>query len=348
MTMERRRFQWLAATTLLAAGLHVATPAGPHSWHWLHLVAQQLYYVPILMAAAWFGMRVTLGTTAAVSALSVVHVLKDWAGLPMVQAEELAQLAGFWVIAPVSAALFGRERRALEQVRLAHEETLGALASSLELRERYTGGHSRRVRDYALLLADEMAIRDAGFRASLAQGALLHDVGKIGIPDDILLKPAPLEDGERAVMRRHPEMGASLVGDIVWLRPARELIRAHHERYDGSGYPRGLSGAAIPLAARIFAVADAFDALTTDRPYHDALSWREAARIVARGRASQFDPDVADAFVRIPFEGWSRVAAGTGVTLRCDPSSGASGPAVRVPDGPAALSLEAGAGRESR
>lgn len=314
--MEPRRFRWLVAATLLAAGLHMAAPAGPHSWHWVHLVAQRLYFVPILMAAAWFGMRVTLWTTAAVSALSVVHVLRDWAGLPMVQAEELAQVVGFWVIAPVSAALFDRERRALEQVRLAHEETLGALASSLELRERYTGGHSRRVRDYSVLLADELGIRDAGFRASLAQGALLHDVGKIGIPDYILLKPAPLEDEERTVMRRHPEMGASLVGDIGWLGTARELIWAHHERFDGSGYPRGLAGAAIPLAARIFAVADAFDALTTDRPYHDALSWEEAAETVASGRASQFDPGVADAFLRIPFDEWSRVAASTGVTLR--------------------------------
>ena len=336
--MEPRRFRWLVAAILLAAGLHRAAPAGPHAWHWLHLVAQQLYYVPILMAAAWFGMRVTLGTTLAVSILSVVHVLRDWAGLPMVQAEELAQVVSFWVIAPVSAALFAREWRALGEVRLAHQETLGALASSLELRERYTGGHSRRVRDYALLLADELGIRDAGFRANLAQGALLHDVGKIGIPDNILLKPAPLEDEERAVMRRHPEMGASLVGDIAWLRPARELIRTHHERYDGSGYPRGLAGLAIPLAARIFAVADAFDALTTDRPYHDALYWQEAAETVASGRASQFDPDVADAFLRVRFQDWALVAKKGGADLRRGPLAA---PAVRGPRGEQAASVGA-------
>lgn len=344
--MQPHRLRWVVAATLLAAGLHMAVPAGPHSWHWLHLVAQRLYYVPILAAAAWFGTRVTLGTTAVVSVLSVVHVVNDWAGLPMVQAEELAQVAGFWIIAPVAAAFFARERHALEEVRVAHDETLGALASSLELRERYTGGHSRRVRDYSLLLADEMGLADGSFRAGLAQGALLHDVGKIGIPDEILLKPAPLAEAERAVMRRHPELGAALVGDIAWLRRAGELVQAHHERYDGSGYPRGLAGAAIPIAARIFAVADAFDALTTDRPYHAALSWEEAAAAIADGRGSQFDPDAADAFLRIPFEEWRRAAERTGVTLRRTPSSAASGPAVPGAVPSAQVEREAGSGRE--
>ena len=211
-----------------------------------------------------------------------------------------------------------------------HATTLGALAGSLELRESYTGGHSRRVRGYSLLLADEMGIRDVAFRSSLAQGALLHDVGKIGIPDRILLKQGPLGVEERSAMLRHPELGASLVGEMAWLRAARELILAHHERYDGAGYPRGLAGPAIPLAARIFAVADAFDALTADRPYHDALSWQEAAEIVASGRATQFDPDVADAFLCVPFDEWSRVAASTGVTLRRSASNGESGRLVRA------------------
>lgn len=326
MSVRRRRLGALVAVTLVAAGVHAATPAGPHSWHWLHLAARQLYYVPILIAAAWFGTRATLATTALVSMLSIGHALTDWAGLPMVQAEELAQVVGFWAIGSVAAVLFERERRALEQVRRAHGETLEALASSLELRERYTGGHSRRVRDYSLLVADELGVRDAVFRESLAQGALLHDVGKIGIPDRILLKPAPLTPEERSVMRGHPELGASLVGEMAWLGAARELIRTHHERYDGSGYPRGLAGEAIPAAARIFAVADAFDALTTDRPYHAALSWEEAASTIAHGRASQFDPEAADAFLGIPFEEWSRVAERTGVRLRRSPAGSASDP----------------------
>lgn len=314
---SKTRDLWLvAAVTAASATIHALTPAGPHSWHWLHVVSARLYYIPILLSVRSFGFSGAVATAAAVTALTFIHVVRDWSGLPMVQAEQAAEIATFWLVGLVSASLFRRERRARDATRVAHEETLAALAGSLELRERYTAGHSRRVRDYALLIADEMGLRDPAFLASLAQGALLHDVGKIGIPDRILLKPGPLGEDERNAMRRHPDLGASLVGDIAWLRTARELILAHHERYDGAGYPRGLAGAAIPLAARIFTVADAFDALTTDRPYHDALSWEEAASKVAGGRGSQFDPDAADAFLRIPFEAWARVAAITGVTLR--------------------------------
>jgi HD-GYP domain-containing protein (c-di-GMP phosphodiesterase class II) len=303
------------------ATVHALTPAGPHSWHWLHVVSAKLYYLPILLSARGFGFPGAVAAAAVVTALTLIHVVRDWAGSPMVQAEEIAEIATFWLVALVSASLFRSERRAHEATRLAHEETLAGLAASLELRERYTAGHSSRVRDYALLVAGEMGLRDPAFLANLARGALLHDVGKIGIPDRILLKPGALGEEERSAMRRHPEMGASLVGHVASLGAARELILAHHERYDGTGYPRGLAGAAIPLAARVFTVADAFDALTTDRPYHDALSWEEAASKVAAGRGSQFDPDAADGFLRIPFEAWARVAEATGVTLR----RGASG-----------------------
>lgn len=304
----------IAGGVLLTAAVHVALPAGPHSWHWLHLLAQKLYYVPILMTASWFGLGATLGTTLAVSLFFGFHVLKDWAGLPMVQADQIAEIANFWLVAIVAGLLFTRERRALDEVRFAHGETLTALASSLELREPYTAGHSRRVRDYALLLADAMGLAEEGLRSAVAVGALLHDVGKIGIPDRIL-KEGPLGEEEWRDMRRHPDLGAALIGDIRFLAAARELVRAHHERYDGSGYPRGLAGDAIPLGARIFAVADAFDALTTERPYHCALDPTEASRRIAAGRGSQFDPAVVDAFLRVPREAWSRVASADSVAL---------------------------------
>ncbi len=322
------RAMTVVAGAALVAALHALAPAGPHAWHWVHLVAAQLYFVPILLAAAWLGVRATVGVTLAVSALSVAHIARNWAGLPMVQAEQLAQITTYWLVALVSATLLRREREARETLRRAHEETLAALAGSLELRERATAGHSLRVRDYALLVAGEMGFHDPVFLASLAQGALLHDVGKIGIPDRILLKPAPLDPWELTVMRRHPEMGASLVGEIASLGAARELILAHHERYDGKGYPRGLAGAAIPLAARVFAACDALDALTADRPYRNALTWEAAVSEIAGGRGSQFDPEVTDAVLRIPFDEWSRVAVGTGVTLRRAPpnESASAGP----------------------
>lgn len=322
MDARARDLATAAAVTTAAAAVHAFAPAGPHAWHGLHLVSAKLYYVPILLSARSFGFRGAVAAASAVTALTLVSAAVDWAAWPMVQFEQVAEVATFWLVGLLAAMLLGRERRAREATRAAHEETLAALAASLELRERYTAGHSRRVRDYALRLADELDLREPAFLASLAQGALLHDIGKIGIPDWILLMPAPLGPDERLIMRRHPVLGAELVDKIGWLRPARELILTHHERYDGKGYPRGLQGEAIPLAARVFAVADTFDALTTERPYHAAVAWEDAACTLAAGRGSQFDPAPVDAFLRVPFEDWVRIASATGMALR-GPSAGA-------------------------
>jgi len=315
-TSTRVRLQWMLTSAVVAAVLHTVTPAGPHTWHWLHLLAQKLYYVPILLAASWFGWRAAIGTALAVSALYLRHVLLDWAAFPMIQTEEAAEIASFLLVACITGVLFRRIHRALEQVRAAHEETLVALASSLELRERYTAGHSRRVRTYSLILADAMGITDSAFLESLAQGALLHDVGKIGIPDRVLLKSGSLTLQEIQHMRTHPALGAELVDRIAFLGPAADVVRYHHERYDGTGYPTGLRGQAIPLAARIFAVADTLDALTTDRPYHKGVSFEEAAAVIAQNAGWQFDPRVVDAFSRTPFEEFERGASSTGSTLR--------------------------------
>ena len=308
----------IAGTTILAAALHLALPAGSHPWYWLHLVAGKLYLIAILLAAARLGLRAALATAGAASGLFAIHVVRQWAGLPMVQADQWAALVDFWLVAGVAGALFERVRRDAAELRVAHEETLAALAGSLELREPYTGGHSRRVRGYSLLLAEEMGLTDDEFRTGLARGALLHDIGKIGIPDRILLKEASLTGDEWRLMRRHPDLGASLLGDIPFLQKTRELVRAHHERHDGSGYPRGLAGEGIPLEARIFSVADAFDALTTNRPYRPGASWTEATRQIAEGHGSQFAPEIVDAFLRVPFDEWSRVASDTGMALRKD------------------------------
>lgn len=237
----------------------------------------------------------------------------------MVQLEQLAEIGTYWLVGVLFAVLMSRERRALDEVRDAHEETLGALARSLELREKATAGHSARVRDYALLLADRLGYVDEGFRRDLALGAFLHDVGKIGIPDRVLLKEGPLTDEERKSIERHPTLGADLIGDIPFLQDARELVLTHHERYDGKGYPGARSGEAIPLGARIFAVADVFDALTTDRPYHTALSWAETTQRIAGGRGTQFDPLAVDAFLQVPYEEWARIAIRTGTFVRPKP-----------------------------
>jgi len=142
----------------------------------------------------------------------------------------------------------------------------------------------------------------------LRRGALLHDIGKIGVPDNILRKPAALSEAEWVTMRKHPEFGARIVAGIPFLEDVARIVRHHHERWDGRGYPDGLAGEDIPLGARIFAVADSFDAMTSDRPYRRAMTIDEARAEVARCRGTQFDPTVADAFARIGHERLARVA----------------------------------------
>lgn len=321
--MDRRRRQLLAIALAmgLVAAAHFSAPTAPGAWHWIHLAAQQLYYVPILMAAAWLGTSGAICTVAAVSLLFLAHILRDWSGDPVAQIHQLAEITSFWIAALVSSALFARVRRDIHSIQEAHRETLVSLAASLDLREHQTSLHSQRVRDYALLLGERSGITSEQERESLSMGALLHDVGKIGIPDRILLKSGPLTAEELWEIRRHPALGAALVAPVGFLRRAQDVILDHHERFDGSGYPGGLAGDAIPFAARVFAVVDAFDALTTERPYHAACSFHDAVDQIALGRGTHFDPRVVDRFLRIPFAAWAEVAARYGTTLREGTSS---------------------------
>ena len=188
-----------------------------------------------------------------------------------------------------------------------YDATLTALANALDVRDSETGGHSDRVLQYMELLIEEIG-GDTGSNQMLRRGALLHDIGKIGVPDNILRKPAALSDAEWTVMKRHPEFGARIVAGIPFLEDVARIVRHHHERWDGRGYPDGLAGEDIPLGARIFAVADSFDAMTSDRPYRRAMTIEDACAEVARCRGTQFDPTVADAFARIGHERLARVA----------------------------------------
>jgi putative nucleotidyltransferase with HDIG domain len=311
-----RRAGVVALVVFAVASGHFVTPAGLHGWHWAHILLQKLFYLPILMAASWFGLRGTLLTAGAVSSVFMIHVLLDWGGYRMAQADQVGEIASFWVIALTSSFLFRRERKALQETAEAHRETIAALASSLDLRERETALHSKRVQEYALLLARRLGIKEGDTLEGLEMGALLHDVGKIGVPDGILLKKGGLTDEERDVVRRHPGLGASLLQRIPFLSGAREIVESHHEKFDGSGYPKGLRGEEIPIGARIFAVADVFDALTTDRPYKAALSYRSAADMIARESAVHFDPEAVEAFMKIPFRVLGETALRYGVVLK--------------------------------
>jgi len=186
----------------------------------------------------------------------------------------------------------------LDNVRLyghEHQAMLHILTSALDQRDGVTEGHSRRVADLSLVVARELGIQGDDL-LDIERAGILHDIGKLAVPDAILSKPGPLTPDEWVEMRRHPDVGYQMVRDVPFLGRAAEIIRSHHERFDGAGYPRNLKGEEIPVGARIFAVVDAYDAMTSDRPYRMALSHDEALTEIRRQAGTQFDPVVVVPF----------------------------------------------------
>lgn len=202
-------------------------------------------------------------------------------------------------------AQLSRTLRDLEQ---SYDYTLEAFAGALDLKDSQTEGHCQRVTSYTILIARRMGI-DAETLRHIARGAFLHDIGKMGIPDSILRKPGPLTAEEWRVMRQHAQIGYAVLRNIPFLGPAAEIVLAHQERYDGKGYPRGLRGDEIPLGARIFAVADAFDAMISERPYRESRSIEAACQEIRRNSGTQFDPKVVEVFLSLPVETWTQVRA---------------------------------------
>jgi ribonuclease P protein subunit RPR2 len=190
------------------------------------------------------------------------------------------------------------ERRQRALLEGSYLETVTALATALEWKDANTHDHSRRVVRYALELLVAMEPGFGGRDRGIEYGFLLHDVGKIGIPDEILQKAGPLTPDERKRMQQHTLLGEEMLSGVALLQgEGLQIVRSHHERWDGTGYPDGLRGDDTPIGARIFAVADALDAMTGERPYRSPVSWDEAIVEVTRGRGSQFDPDVVDSLV---------------------------------------------------
>ena len=207
--------------------------------------------------------------------------------------------------APVAIVQIATNRWMKEQAaRLADAEsgfhaTLISLSKAIDLRDKDTEGHCRRVVEYSLLMGRNLKFSQEEM-VRLSHGALLHDIGKIGVPDAILMKPGPLTDEEWAIMRTHPELGFQMVSDVRQLERAREIILNHHERFDGKGYPRGLRADAIPLPARVFSIADSFDAMISDRPYRKGMPLAMARAEVRRCAGTQLDPVCVAAFDQIP------------------------------------------------
>ncbi|HET6597318.1 MAG TPA: HD domain-containing phosphohydrolase [Anaerolineales bacterium] len=189
-------------------------------------------------------------------------------------------------------------REANAQLLNAYEATIEGLSHALDLRDRETEGHSRRVTEVTVRLAQALSISEEEI-THIRRGALLHDIGKIGIPDSILHKPDTLTEEEWVIMRKHPRFAHDMLSPIEYLRPALSIPYSHHEKWDGTGYPRSLKGEEIPLSARLFAIADVWDALTSNRPYRDAWTEEQALAYIREQSGKHFDPHVVDLFFRV-------------------------------------------------
>lgn len=198
-------------------------------------------------------------------------------------------------------------RAAMNELSHAYDSTLTALVRALDAREKEVGSHSERVMNYTVFLAKKMGITGRELE-EMAKGALLHDIGKIGISDNILLKPGQLDDNEWIEMRRHPQVGFAILSEIEFLKTPTEIILGHHERFDGTGYPKRIKGDQIPIGARIFALVDTLDAMTSDRPYRRALPFEAVSQEIIKNSGTQFDPEIARMFLSINRSHWEECA----------------------------------------
>jgi putative two-component system response regulator len=273
----------------------------------------------------------TIGEERAVQAMKAGasdYLVKGHLGrlIPVVQ-RELADVESRRARRTAELALRDREQHAVLELAAAYEATLEGWANALDMRDRETEGHSRRVTDLTVRLARKMGVSEAEC-VHIRRGALLHDIGKMGIPDSILRKPAPLSPDEWAVVRRHPEDARQLLAPIEYLAPAMDIPYCHHEKWDGTGYPRGLKGQEIPLAARLFAVVDVWDAVRSERPYSGAWSNERSLAHLRSISGTHLDPDVTEAFIEL----LASLEGTTPVDANGDPGTDQSGARILLVD----------------
>jgi HD-GYP domain-containing protein (c-di-GMP phosphodiesterase class II) len=210
----------------------------------------------------------------------------------------LETLAGQAAIAIENANLINNLQETAEEVLQAYDATIEGWSRAMDLRDRETEGHTQRVTELTVKLARALNLPESAI-LHIRRGGLLHDIGKLGVPDSILLKPGKLDADEWALMKQHPQMAYEMLHQVDYLAPALDIPHYHHEKWDGSGYPDGLRGEEIPLSARIFALADVWDAVTNDRPYHAAWTRDEALAHLRAQSGTHFDPELVEVFIGI-------------------------------------------------
>jgi HD-GYP domain-containing protein (c-di-GMP phosphodiesterase class II) len=207
-----------------------------------------------------------------------------------------------------SSQNFERLQRSNQELIQAYDDTLVGWINFLDLRDKETEGHTLRAQEITLRICSSYGFSSEEMM-HIRRGVLLHDIGKVGVPDAILNKPGPLTDEEREIMKKHPDYAYQMLFPITYLRPALDIPYCHHERWDGTGYPRGLKGEEIPLSARIFAIVDVFDALTSDRPYRKAWKIEDVAKHIREGAGTHFDPGIVDKCLELLIPGKKSKAA---------------------------------------
>ena len=261
----------------------------------VHDLFRRLYFLPIIYAAYSFGLRGGLATAALVSLLYLPFILTRIHD-PVHRFDQFLEIAVFHGIGLITGTLSQKEKEAFRRLENLTLGVIRSLVTAVEAKDRYTKGHSVRVMQVAMVLGRKMKLSSSELRR-LQIGALLHDIGKMALDLSILHKHSRLQEAEFQVVKKHPEWGARILGKIDELKDILPVVLHHHEKYDGTGYPSSLSKTRIPLPARIIAVADTFDAMTSDRPYRKALSVSEALREMKSASGISLDPELVDLFL---------------------------------------------------
>lgn len=290
--VRRVRLILLTISVLILAVAHLAVGRATHQLHVIHVILQGLCVVPIIAAALWFGLRGSIVTTAVISISYSGYVWLFWRNRPMENVNQLAMIVVYWILGVVAGGLVnaeGREKaRRLYAEREAIIEGLAGLSNALGFRDQYTREHSERVSHLAVEIGKRYGLPQKKLDV-LRLAGLVHDVGKIGIRDDVLLKPDELSSEEWMVIRQHPAIAAEIIRPIRGAEDIAQIVLAHHECPDGSGYPKGSRGDEIPVEARILRVADVFSSLAEKRPYKPAVEPKKVMEIINEMAGTKLD-----------------------------------------------------------